>query len=257
MTAGLPTLVEAYQGRHQGPVGVHGPRGASRRSTTCGSSWWRAKTGSAASLLILVRKTHKWFTHLCHFSPYLIYTTRSLHQEQEFPPVQVVEGWEEDGVHRGGGQRVSRRTREGRFCRGERVFGFLNLQCEVRSHFFQVPLFWSVTCFWTVCILSFTGQRILTWEGPETKEPGSSGAHRQQAADTNGGDLYLTICPCIFQYSIFNRFPPTHTRLLPTELLSGSMSSPHQEVDNFVLTLVRKDGIQGSKCPVVSRLWLF
>lgn len=25
------------------------------------------------------------------------------------------------------------------------------------------------------------------------------------------------------------------------------MSSPHQEVDNFVLTVVRKDGIQGSK----------
>uniref|UniRef100_H3DL21 DNA-directed primase/polymerase protein n=1 Tax=Tetraodon nigroviridis TaxID=99883 RepID=H3DL21_TETNG len=67
-----------------------------------------------------------------------------------------------------------------------------------------------------ICNVSFTGQRILTWEGPETKEPGSSGAPRQQAADTNG------------------------------ELLSGSMSSPHQEVDNFVLTLVRKDGIQGS-----------
>lgn len=51
----------------------------------------------------------------------------------------------------------------------------------------------------------------------------------------------------IFQYSIFNRLPPP-VRSLSTELLSGSKSSPHQEVDNFVLTLVQKDGIQGSKC---------
>lgn len=37
-----------------------------------------------------------------------------------------------------------------------------------------------------------------------------------------------------------------------TELLSGGMSSPHQEVDNFVVTLVQKDGIQGSKFDMMS-----
>lgn len=39
------------------------------------------------------------------------------------------------------------------------------------------------------------------------------------------------------------------------------MSSPHQEVDNFVLTLVQKDGIQGGKCWFdqfwISGVWLY
>lgn len=39
----------------------------------------------------------------------------------------------------------------------------------------------------------------------------------------------------------------TFSHILPTGALSGFLSSPHQEVDNFVLTVVRKDGIQGSK----------
>lgn len=59
----------------------------------------------------------------------------------------------------------------------------------------------------------------------------------------------------IFKYLFFKLFSP-HTHFVSTELLSGSLSSPHQEVDNFVLTLVQKDGIQGSKCPVSYRLWL-
>lgn len=45
-----------------------------------------------------------------------------------------------------------------------------------------------------------------------------------------------------------------------TELFSGDGSSPHQEVDNFVLTLVQKDGIQGSKCwdkgSILGTFWL-
>ncbi|TKS68266.1 DNA-directed primase/polymerase protein [Collichthys lucidus] len=67
-----------------------------------------------------------------------------------------------------------------------------------------------------VCNLSFTGQRILTWDVPETKEAKTSRPHCQQRSATN------------------------------TEPLSGCLSSPHQEVDNFVLTLVEKDGIRGS-----------
>uniref|UniRef100_A0A8D3CKY5 DNA-directed primase/polymerase protein n=1 Tax=Scophthalmus maximus TaxID=52904 RepID=A0A8D3CKY5_SCOMX len=58
-----------------------------------------------------------------------------------------------------------------------------------------------------VCNVSFTGQRILTWDVPETKE---LSAPRRQCS------------------------------------LAGCLTSPHQEVDNFVLTVVRKDGIQGS-----------
>ncbi|XP_037554160.1 DNA-directed primase/polymerase protein [Nematolebias whitei] len=61
-----------------------------------------------------------------------------------------------------------------------------------------------------VCNVSFTAQRILTWDAPER-----SGPQCQQGPASNPGTV------------------------------SGCSSSPYQEVDNFVLTLVRKDGIQG------------
>ncbi|KAG7225831.1 hypothetical protein INR49_014352 [Caranx melampygus] len=67
-----------------------------------------------------------------------------------------------------------------------------------------------------VCNVSFTGQRILTWDVPQTKESNTCTPHRQ-----------LGPAPC-------------------QSSLSGCLMSPHQEVDNFVLTVVRKDGIQGS-----------
>ncbi|XP_062244460.1 DNA-directed primase/polymerase protein isoform X2 [Platichthys flesus] len=65
-----------------------------------------------------------------------------------------------------------------------------------------------------VCNVSFTGQRILSWDVPETKT--STTQRPEQGSATN------------------------------PESLSGSLTSPHQEVDDFVSTLVRKDGIQGS-----------
>ncbi|KAK5602134.1 hypothetical protein CRENBAI_016135 [Crenichthys baileyi] len=67
-----------------------------------------------------------------------------------------------------------------------------------------------------VCNISFTGQRILTWETPETKEAKTPTPHCEQGSDSNPGTF------------------------------SGCLSSPYREVDNFVLTLVRKDGLQGS-----------
>ncbi|KAM9363872.1 DNA-directed primase/polymerase protein [Symphorus nematophorus] len=67
-----------------------------------------------------------------------------------------------------------------------------------------------------ICNVSFTGQRILTWDVPETKEAKTARPHCQQGSATN------------------------------TDSLSGYLSSPHQEVDNFVLTVVKKDGIHGS-----------
>ncbi|XP_029287277.1 DNA-directed primase/polymerase protein isoform X2 [Cottoperca gobio] len=67
-----------------------------------------------------------------------------------------------------------------------------------------------------VCNISFTGQRILTSDIPETKESKTSGSPRQQESATDPG------------------------------LLSGYLSSPYQEVDNFVLTVVTKDGVHGS-----------
>ncbi|XP_070769076.1 DNA-directed primase/polymerase protein [Enoplosus armatus] len=67
-----------------------------------------------------------------------------------------------------------------------------------------------------ICNVSFTGQRILTWDVPETKESKTSRPFGQQGSATN------------------------------PDLLSGCLSSPHQEVDNFVLTVVKKDGAHGS-----------
>uniref|UniRef100_A0A3B5L9N0 DNA-directed primase/polymerase protein n=1 Tax=Xiphophorus couchianus TaxID=32473 RepID=A0A3B5L9N0_9TELE len=58
-----------------------------------------------------------------------------------------------------------------------------------------------------VCNVSFTGQRILTWDAPETKDVKSPTAQ---------------------------------------STFSGCLSSPYKEVDNFVFALVRKDGVQGS-----------
>ncbi|CAJ1052347.1 DNA-directed primase/polymerase protein [Xyrichtys novacula] len=67
-----------------------------------------------------------------------------------------------------------------------------------------------------VCNVSFTGQKILSWDTPEMKESKTLGTHSQQGSAQ-----------------------------IP-DLISGYLSSPHQDVDNFVLTLVKKDGIQGS-----------
>ncbi|XP_043969915.1 DNA-directed primase/polymerase protein [Gambusia affinis] len=67
-----------------------------------------------------------------------------------------------------------------------------------------------------VCNVSFTGQRILTWDAAETKGVKSPAAQSQQGLDSNQGTF------------------------------SGCLSSPYKEVDNFVFALVRKDGVQGS-----------
>ncbi|XP_044202940.1 DNA-directed primase/polymerase protein isoform X1 [Thunnus albacares] len=63
-----------------------------------------------------------------------------------------------------------------------------------------------------VCNVSFTGQRILMWDVPETKESKTTRPQCQQEPGT----------------------------------ISGCLSSPHKEVDDFVLTVVKKDGVQGS-----------
>nr|XP_057928643.1 DNA-directed primase/polymerase protein [Doryrhamphus excisus] len=79
-----------------------------------------------------------------------------------------------------------------------------------------VPVEESVFLASLVCNVSFTGQKILTCHA------------------TEANDLTTTTVPS-WQGS------------LPDEgLLSGCLTSPYQEVDNFVLTVVRKDGIQGS-----------
>ncbi|KAG7485189.1 hypothetical protein JOB18_005058 [Solea senegalensis] len=68
-----------------------------------------------------------------------------------------------------------------------------------------------------VCNVSFTGQRILTWDIPEAQEDVKTcEPQSQQESGTNPGSLI------------------------------GCLTSPHQEVDNFVLSLVKKDGIHGS-----------
>lgn len=67
-----------------------------------------------------------------------------------------------------------------------------------------------------VCNLSFTGQRILTFSDEHQKSQ-TARTQTLQGSATN-----------------------------PAVSLSGCLSSPHQELDCFVLTLVQRDGIQGS-----------
>ncbi|XP_037118838.1 DNA-directed primase/polymerase protein isoform X2 [Syngnathus acus] len=67
-----------------------------------------------------------------------------------------------------------------------------------------------------VCNVSFTGQRILTWEVTDTRACRTTRLHSQ------------TDLPC------------------DPSSLSGYLMSPHREVDDFVLTVVRRDNIQGS-----------
>ncbi|XP_074519324.1 DNA-directed primase/polymerase protein [Halichoeres trimaculatus] len=67
-----------------------------------------------------------------------------------------------------------------------------------------------------VCNLSFTGQRILTWDDPGMKDLTTT-THKQQGSHQSSADS-----------------------------ISGYQSSPHQNVDDFVLTLVKKNGIKGS-----------
>ncbi|XP_029364684.1 DNA-directed primase/polymerase protein [Echeneis naucrates] len=67
-----------------------------------------------------------------------------------------------------------------------------------------------------VCNVSFTGQRILTCDIPESKKSEICGPNCQQGSSQNQSSL------------------------------SGYLISPHQEVDNFVQKLVRKDGIRGT-----------
>ncbi|CAN9510349.1 unnamed protein product [Ophioblennius macclurei] len=66
-----------------------------------------------------------------------------------------------------------------------------------------------------VCNVSFTGQRILTCDVPNANEPKIKMTHHQQGSASS------------------------------SDTFSGWLSSPHREVDDFVLTVVRKDGIQG------------
>lgn len=67
-----------------------------------------------------------------------------------------------------------------------------------------------------ICNVSFTGQRILTWDVPNTKDCETTMPHCKPAPSAAAG------------------------------LFGGYLWSPYQEVDNFVLTVVKKDGIQGS-----------
>ncbi|KAM7419330.1 hypothetical protein PAMA_016445 [Pampus argenteus] len=67
-----------------------------------------------------------------------------------------------------------------------------------------------------VCNVSFTGQKILRWDVPETKESKNTRPYCQQEPMIN------------------------------PDSLSSCLLSPHQEVDDFVLTVIKKDNVQGS-----------
>ncbi|XP_061685419.1 DNA-directed primase/polymerase protein [Syngnathoides biaculeatus] len=67
-----------------------------------------------------------------------------------------------------------------------------------------------------VCNVSFTGQRILTWEVRDAEAVRTTRGQSQRGLPSDAGSR------------------------------SGCLTSPHREVDDFVLTVVRKDAIQGS-----------
>ncbi|KAK0142473.1 DNA-directed primase/polymerase protein [Merluccius polli] len=67
-----------------------------------------------------------------------------------------------------------------------------------------------------VCNVSYTGQRILTWDVPDGTSTRTNTHHAEEAP----GDTL-------------------------TGTLGGSTSSPYKEVDDFVLTVIQKAGIQG------------
>lgn len=64
--------------------------------------------------------------------------------------------------------------------------------------------------------VSFTGQRILRWDTMDKKDSKNATLSAQQST------------------------------LNTSDCLGGYQCSPHQDVDNFVLTIVKKDGIQGA-----------
>ncbi|XP_029912936.1 DNA-directed primase/polymerase protein isoform X2 [Myripristis murdjan] len=66
-----------------------------------------------------------------------------------------------------------------------------------------------------ICNVSFTGQRILTWDVPNTKDSKAAAPQCKPGTTTAGS-------------------------------FGGHLSSPYQEVDNFVLSVVKKDGVEGS-----------
>ncbi|XP_061627735.1 DNA-directed primase/polymerase protein [Phyllopteryx taeniolatus] len=67
-----------------------------------------------------------------------------------------------------------------------------------------------------VCNVSFTGQRILMWEVTDAEAFRTTRGQSQQGLSSDPGSR------------------------------SGCLTSPHREVDDFVLTVVRRDAIQGS-----------
>lgn len=101
----------------------------------------------------------------------------------------------------------------------ESVF-LASLICNVRyaEHPEAKDSVWWHECFWEFLLLllnlfSFTNQKILTWDISEEKE---------------------------------DKHPKLHI-VLDSDSLPGSRSSPHKEVDDFVLTLLKKDGVVGSE----------
>lgn len=148
-------FLRGSQQKHVRCLRVHSPRGAGKKSKTSGSSVWKTRMAKIVSLLILVRETSfltccgillygpldiftPSFTKHTTCKPFpvctyeyivmvIIYKNRSLHQEQKFPPLQVVKSGKECCIHGGRGQQVRCQTWERNFCRGRCILGFFSL----------------------------------------------------------------------------------------------------------------------------------
>lgn len=158
----------------------------------------KSKDGQRCPFVDLGKKTQKWWTHRCPFFTmcYLqilgVYTKNRnfrLYKSSKAGKRTTFTVARDNAFHAKPEKSISAE---------ESVF-LASLICNVRYVHTSVQFFCSVLLsIWTVCILSFTGQRILTWDGPEAKEAKTSRPPCQQGSDTNQGDLYLSICHCNF-----------------------------------------------------------
>lgn len=128
----------------------------------------------------------------------------------------------------------------------ERIF-LASLVCNLRYVELWLRSCWKTEPLTVPCeLLSFTGQRILTFSDEHQKSQ-TARTQTLQGSATNPGKVtgsYQDFSLCGF--SVPYQHYVLCVNFFTAVSLSGCLSSPHQELDCFVLTLVQRDGIQGS-----------
>lgn len=156
LTAEHMLILRWNQQRQVRRLKVHRSKDESRKRETSTFFGWKIKMAKIVSLLIWVREISSLclsfftirhmrlhilipsieplFTYTLLYEPmdfncngYKFTKNRSLHQEQKFPPLQVIKSGKECCLHCGRWQQVHSQTWEGCFCRGKHILGVLSL----------------------------------------------------------------------------------------------------------------------------------